>query len=270
MKFERWGTDFNCDRTHHKKPRRSKLKKQGYLTKKLKEVPSDALRIKYKDCHDLAIEHLCLRHQATLLGMQLDAKLGRGSGNPARRAFNQGDLDCYGFSLIEKLTRNYLAIFQVIVAIWEFLPPLGLEDTDELFSEVLREHFERRFQNAISGYVLTTKQVEQQARAFRQKVHPILGNPKKVGEIIPESNQHPWFNLVLSTARKLAETDVIIHQAVTDLDREISSFVSWHADFASRSRQGGNTKLNSLKWEDKRLFVGVKGGYKPALQNLTK
>lgn len=240
------------------------MKNQGYLTKKLEKVPSDALLIQYKDCHDLFLEHLHLRDQATLLGMQLDAKLGRGDGgNPARRAYNQGKLDCYGFSLIEKLTRNYLAIFQVIVAIWEFLPPLGLEDTDELFSEVLQEHFECKFQKAVNGYVLTTKQVEQQARVFRQKVHPILGNPQKVGEIIPESDQHPWFNLVLNTARKLAETDVIIHQAVADLDREISSFVNWHADFASGSRQGGNTKLNSLKWKDKQLFVGVKGGYQP-------
>lgn len=250
------------------------------------QLPSEGLLRPYRECHDLVVERLHLNEQATLLGQSLDAKFAVGGGNPAKRAWNNEQIDEYTYWLIETLTDVYHAIFLLIQTAWEDLQAdfslLGIYDEVRLFCEVLTEHYDVKFKRCIDGYKLTVTNVEKTDKLFKQKVYPVLSNPIKVGEIKFSEQERAdaglltetrffWLPMILKQCREIAKHDSIIKERITTVDRKLVEFVAKKASLASQSRhQSDSTKrMRSVKWENQRHYIGVRGGgYKSFLKEL--
>ncbi len=235
-------------------------------------LPSEALLRRHKDCHDLSCEYLYLKGQAVLLGQSLDAKFARGGGNPAKRALKHNQIDKYGYLLIHRLTGVYQAVFNLVQGAWEELEasfaPMGVKDEIELFCEVLREHFDNKFKKCIVGHKLTCTDVHTTAKLFKEKIFPLLGDPVKIGTVLPEKSEYFWLTLILKEARQLSKKDSIVKELLQVVDFQVSTFVDWHSTYVKACQQESDPegKIYSIKWENQNLYVGCKGGgYTPVL-----
>jgi len=251
------------------------------------QIPDIILLMQYQKLHqELIFQFFILRNDSQLLGLSLNARFGGGGGNPLLEPLKKGEIDEYKYQIIWALVDCYQSLFTLIQMNWEILevqlPEYGedlidlnsLENAKTLFLRLLKEYYDDSFRRcAEDGYTFTPSHANERAEIMRRMVGAIdTGvelNPisqkirQKAG--LP-THAHKYFFLFHAVLGICSEVK-ITHHYYQNLWLSLSRLTEIHEYWSSQHR--GETRARAVKWENGRMFVGVKGGYKPVTQLYT-
>lgn len=234
------------------------------------------LLLKYAKTDDLIAEWLSLNNRAKYMGLCLKARFGGGGGNPSLMDWQQGRIDKSDYLIIMSLVEIYDSMFSLFQSGWAYIYE-EIKNFDQypnnevcFFLNVVKQEFDYEFIRAVKGYKQNFREVEEKSKTLRDIIYK--GNwwteePSSERYIDYET----WVSIAMNACAKHAKKDEAIKNLLDNFLHQCAKAHDLIAREAARERRSNPPRrIQSVKWENGRRYVGARGTWKLAVTEVHK